>query len=147
MFPKIFDFINTKFATEEEKKNRVDQIKSGIKAGYDKLIEMAEPILLSGPVSFLILCNAEHGPSFCCALISIITKYDHLPLDWRKYSQESDESEPSMDVTRWYNILIQDTDETVHWYHQLFLNSFSGKLGGFGLRGINMRNLYEESSC
>ena len=68
LFPKIFCFINTKFTTEKEKKKRVYQLKSGIKADYDKLIEITEPILLRGPVAFLILCTAEHEPSFSVLL-------------------------------------------------------------------------------
>ena len=55
LFTKIFGFIKNKFTAEVEQQKRVDQIKSGIKSGYDKLIEMTELNLLRGLVSFLIL--------------------------------------------------------------------------------------------
>ena len=101
---------------------------------------MTKPLLLCEPVSFLILCNtAEHCPSFCRALISIITKYDQLPLGWQDYSQESDKSEPSMNVIRWYNILIQDSDEIVHGFHQMCLN--------YPVVQPNLRRLCKEDPC
>ena len=121
VFPRIFQFIKEKFTTPEEKLKRTKQIMIGIQAAYDKLVEMTEPILLRGPVSFLILCNNEHGPSFCRALISVVTESGSLPASWNDYAKETDDTEQTPDITRWYDILSQDSDDTVHWYRQLCL--------------------------
>ena len=53
-------------------------------------ILLAEPILLRGPVSFLIMCNNEHGPSFCRALILVVTASGNLPNNWIDYDDDED---------------------------------------------------------
>ena len=39
---------------------------------------MTESILLRGAMSFLILCNNNHGPDFCRALIIVVNEHDSL---------------------------------------------------------------------
>ena len=87
---------------------------------------MTERILLRGPISFLILCHYEHGPAFCRALIAVVDGSGHLAdpnsVLWGKFKNfNADNKRPANEV-RWYNILIQDLTDTIHWYKQFCLN-------------------------
>jgi len=125
-FPQCFEFIDSNFTTEEEKTKRRSQILDGIRAGYDELLKMTQPILLRGPVAFLILCNNEHGPAFCRALIAVVDESGYLPDPesdaWRKFKDFGEEMKRPADEEKWYDILTQDASDTVHWYRQFFLD-------------------------
>ena len=76
-FPKTMGYLDTNFhGKQKEMKKR--QFIRGIKAGYNELIKMTTPMLLSGQVSFLILCNVEHSPSFLRALLLVLIKLKEL---------------------------------------------------------------------
>src|SRR5210317_1434783 len=54
--PKTMKCLENNFVGEEKEKRRAQMLR-GLHAGRNELIEMTTPILLDGPVSFLILCN------------------------------------------------------------------------------------------
>ena len=72
----------------------------------------------------MIFCHHEHGPSFCKALIAVVSeksgylKPDASHKDWGRSSY----SILQEDEHRWYTILNQDPTDTVHWYRQLCLD-------------------------
>ena len=74
-FPKTMGYLDTNFHGKQ-KEMKKKQIIRDIKAGYNELIKMTTPMLHSGPVSFHILCNVEHGPSFLRALLSVLIEQD-----------------------------------------------------------------------
>ena len=87
---------------------------------------MTEPILLRGAMSFLILCNNKHGPAFCRAMLSVIDETGHLHDSdddkWGKINYSNGLDERPEDESKWYNILLQDSADVLHWYRQFYLN-------------------------
>ena len=126
IFQETYNYIEDNFDGEDEKKRRKKYIKDGIRAGFDELVKMTEPILLRGAMSFLILCNNKHGPPFCRAMLSVLDETGHLSDSdnekWGKINYSNGIDERPEDESKWYNILSQDSADIVHWYQQLCLN-------------------------
>ena len=81
------------------------------------------------------MTNAQEGPSFTRALLSVL--YEHMvdqgdmigaillndmeSVDWGRFKYDDVSARPS-DEAMWYNVLICHKDDVVHWWLQIGLN-------------------------
>ena len=127
-FPKTMGYLDTNFHGKQ-KKMKKRQIIRGIKAGCNELIKMTTPMILSGPVSFLILCNGEHGPSFLRALLSVLIEQDCSVIliqepdseKWGKFCYEDPKDRPE-EERKWHAIMTEASNNFVHFWRQFFLD-------------------------
>lgn len=129
--PKTIKYLDDNFHGTDNNK-RKEQILRGLKGGRDELIKMSH-VLLEGAVSFLILCDREHGPPFLRALLSVLSRQavpDGIEVpaiknpdseQWGRYVYDDPNQRPENEK-KWYGMLMKSPEETVHWWYQLCLN-------------------------
>ena len=117
-FKKTFECINT-IDDADLKIMKTEQVKAGIKAGYNKIIKLSD-ILLSVPVLFAALTDPKKGPGLARALVKIMMQKDDLT--WMKYNFDrswgmwKDDNETDKQMLA----LIQKDEENVWHYLQQF---------------------------
>lgn len=132
--PDTMKYLAENFDGDKQQFRR-EQIERGLTKGREKLIEMSERYLLRAPIILIIMTNAQEGPSFTRALLSLL--YEHMidegdmvgtilfddfeSPDWGTFKYD-DESRPD-DEAMWYNVLLCHKDDVIHWWKQIGLTN------------------------
>ena len=109
------------------------EIERGLKKGQEEMMEMTTHYLLQAPIMFLLMMNSKYGPPFARAVFSVLHKnpLDDDDTDILIHDQDSDNwggykyselSECPVEERKWYDLLINHSDDVVHWWRQLGLN-------------------------
>ena len=109
------------------------QIERGLKKGQEEMMEMTTHYLLQAPIMFLLMMNSKYGPPFARVVLSVLHKnplddddtdiliHDQDSDNWGRYKY-SELSECPVEERKKYDLLINHSDDVVHWWRQLGLN-------------------------
>ena len=130
--PQTMQFLRDNFEGDDYQ-FRKSQIERGLKKGQEEMMKMTTRYLLQAPIIFLLMTHSKYGPPFARAVLSVL----HMnPLDdddadilihepdsdnWGRYKY-SDLSECPVEERKWYDLLINHSDDVVHWWRQFGLN-------------------------
>jgi hypothetical protein len=124
VMPKTMKYLEENFEGEDLIFRR-SQIQQGLNKGRDELILMTEKYLLRAPLIFCILSH----------LLSIL--YEHILKDdlapdiliedplspkWGFFDYTKNPSSRPANEQVWYDVLSSQTEDVIHWWHQLHLD-------------------------
>lgn len=132
--PKTMEYLESNFS-DKEYEMRHNLIVRGLKAGRDEVIKVTRQYLFQVPILILVLCNAQRGPAFLRALLSVLydnrARVDPVILihdieseEWGSFKYENRADRPA-DEQEWYNLMTKSEDaidDLIHWWRQLCLN-------------------------
>ena len=117
-FKKTFECINA-IDDADLKVMKIEQVKTGIKAGYNQIIKLSD-ILLSVPVLFAALTDPNKGPGLARALVKVMMQKDDLT--WMEYNFDRSWGmwTDNNDTDKQMLSLLQKDQENVWHYFQQF---------------------------
>jgi hypothetical protein len=130
--PETMAYLDEHFEGEEHQQ-RLELINRGLRWGREELLSITRRYLLRPPLLLLLLCDRTQGPSFLCAVLSVLHEnpvenvklfHDESSGKWGKYIYENPSERPEEEQV-FYDLLTENDgiiSDLIHFWRQFCLN-------------------------